>query len=66
MQQPSYIDNKFDTLNENDFLEIDELAMLMLEPDKNFNELKNIWDTEKKFRILNSPLIGDNSHVKWK
>jgi hypothetical protein len=66
MQKPSFIDNKFDSLNENDLLKIDELAALMLEPDKNFDKLINIWNTEKKFRILNSPLIGDDSHVKWR
>jgi len=49
-----------------DFEEIDKLAELMLEPDKNFNKLIKIWDTKKKFRILNSTLVGDDSHVKWK
>jgi hypothetical protein len=63
---PSYIYYKFDKLIEEDFKEIDELAKLMLDPDKNFNELVKIWNTKKKFRILNSPLIGDSSHVRWK
>ncbi|OGY55550.1 MAG: hypothetical protein A2912_00555 [Candidatus Buchananbacteria bacterium RIFCSPLOWO2_01_FULL_40_23b] len=62
-QMPSYIYFKFDKLTEKDFEEIDELAKLMLEPDKNFNELVKVWDTEKKFRILNGPLIGDTDHV---
>lgn len=66
MQQPSYIDKKFDTLNKDNFLEIDELAVLMLDPDKSFYELKDIWNTKKKYRILNSPLIGDDSHVRWR
>ncbi|MBN1386473.1 hypothetical protein JW968_05880, partial [Candidatus Woesearchaeota archaeon] len=61
-QQPSYIYFKFDKLTEKDFEEIDELAKLMLEPDKNFDELVKIWNTKKKFRILNGPLIGDNDH----
>jgi hypothetical protein len=59
-----YISDKFDKLSEKDFKEIDELAKLMTEPDKNFDKLVNIWNTKKKFRILNSPLIGDESHVK--
>ncbi len=63
LQQPMYISNKFDKLTEKDFEEIDELAKLMLEPDKNFNELVKIWNTNKKFRILNSPLIGDDDHI---
>ncbi len=63
-QMPSYIYNKFDKLTENDLKEIDELAKLMLNPDENFDELVNMWNTEKKFRILNGPLIGDDDHVK--
>jgi len=59
---PSYIYFKFDKLIEKDFEEIDELAKLMLEPDKNFVELVKIWNTKKKFRILNGPLIGDSDH----
>jgi len=66
MQLPYYIAYKFDKLNEKDFEEIDELAKLMLEPDKNFDGLAEVWNNKKKFRILNSPLIGDDSHVKWK
>jgi len=62
----SYIHFKFDKLTEKDFEEIDELAKLMLDPDKNFDEILKIWDTKKKFRILNSPLVGDADHVKWK
>mgnify|MGYP003764308201 FL=1 len=57
--QPSYIDGKFDKLTEEDILEIDELAMLLLEPDVNFDELHELWNTKRKYRILNSPLVGD-------
>jgi len=62
-QMPSYIHRKFDKLTDDDFKEIDELAKLMLDPDKNFNELVNVWNTKKKFRILNDTLIGDDDHV---
>jgi hypothetical protein len=65
-QAPSYVSFKFDKLSEKDFKQIDELAQLMLDPDKNFDELMKVWNSEKKFRILNSPLVGDNDHVKWK
>lgn len=61
--QPSYIHNKFDKLKENDLKEIDDLARLLLEPDKNFDGLREIWQTNKKFRILNSPLIDDADHI---
>lgn len=57
--QPNYIANKFDKLTKKDFLEIDELAKLLLDPDKNFEKLLKIWNTKKKFRVLNSPLVND-------
>ena len=57
--QPAFIDRKFDKLSEDDFKEIDSLANLMIDPDKNFNDLYEIWNNNKKFRILNSPLVGD-------
>jgi len=65
-QSPSYIYGKFHKLTEKDFKEIDRLAKLMLDPDKNFDALVRIWNNKKKFRILNGPLIGDGDHVKYK
>ncbi len=56
--QPCYIDEKFDSLTEKDFQELDRLAELLLSPDENFAALKQIWETERKFRVLNSPLGG--------
>lgn len=63
LQSPSYISNKFETLTEEDFQEIDQLAQLMLNPDGNFDELLDIWHNKKKFRILNGPLISDRDHL---
>lgn len=60
--QPSYVANKFTTLKETDLKEIDKLAELMMEPDKNFNALIETWENNKKFRILNSPLTDDSDH----
>lgn len=57
--QPAYVENKFEKLEETDFEELDELAELMLLPDENFDRLANLWETEKKFRVMNSPLVGD-------
>lgn len=57
--QPCYVDGKFDSLTEDDFAELDSLARLMLDPDENFDELWRIWDTNARFRIMNSPLVGD-------
>ncbi len=55
--QPSFFDNKFDQLTEKDLLEVDNLAKLMLDVDKNYEELVRLWNTNKKYRIINSPLV---------
>ena len=44
--------------------ELDKLANLMLDPDKNFYKLKDIFDNNKKYRVLNSPLVGDANHLE--
>jgi hypothetical protein len=64
--QPSYIAGKFDKISEDDLREIDSLAKLMVNPDANFNALGEIWNTNRKYRILNSPLVGDwdNNELK--
>ncbi len=49
--------NLFPKLTEKELKEIDELATLMLDPDKNFNELQKIWETNKKFRLLKGGLL---------
>lgn len=48
---------KFDKLTENELKKIDNLARLMQDPDKNFKELQNIWDTNKEFRLLKGGLL---------
>ena len=37
--------------------EIDELARLMQNPDKNFETLKRIWETKKELRLLKGGLL---------
>jgi len=64
LQLPSYIAGKFDRLTERDLEEIDELAQLLLEPDRCFDRLIQVWNSERKFRILNGPLINDMHHLK--
>lgn len=44
-------------LTEKDLKEIDTLAELMMDPDKNFEKLINIWNTNRKFRILKGALL---------
>lgn len=55
--QPSYLDGRFDQLTEADLLELDRLAELLLDPDGNFPALQTLWETKRKFRVLNSPLV---------
>lgn len=59
---PSFLDQKFKTLSEAEFRELDELAEYLADPDENFKKLQYIWKTNKKFRIINSPLVGDQSN----
>lgn len=64
--QPCYIDDKFELLTEQDLKELDELAELLTEPDKNYEKLVDIWETKKKYRIMNSPLVGDYDNAgRW-
>ena len=36
--------------------ELDKLAELLLEPDKNFDKILDIWNNEPKFRIMSGAL----------
>lgn len=63
---PSYLDRRLDRLTEEELVELDRLAEWMLEPDRYFEELCMLWRQERKFRILNSPLVGESDHgVEW-
>jgi len=51
-QSPKYLkDNNYE-LTDDEYIELDELAKLMLDPDKNFNKLLEIWNIQDKFRIM--------------
>lgn len=50
--KPRYLEQCNYLLSDEQYAELDVLANLMLENDKNFNELKEIWDSEPKFRDL--------------
>lgn len=52
LHYPKYFEEKKYILNEDDYKELDYLANLMLEPNNNFEELRKIWNTNEKFRIL--------------
>lgn len=53
---PKYIQDKNFELSEDEYLELEKLAELMLDPDSNFNELKHIWNTKIKYRIMSGAL----------
>ena len=48
---------KFNKLSKQELEEIDNLAVLMQDPDKNFFDLQKIWETNKKFRLLKGGLL---------
>jgi len=48
---------KFDKLSEEQLAEIDSLAQLMQKPDENFEQLKDIWESKKEFRLVKGGLI---------
>ena len=52
IHNPAYLYFKWDTLDKKDLKELDKLAEIMLYPDKNFDQLVNIWNTVRKYRIL--------------
>ncbi len=56
-QGPSYAWGRMDKLTEKELKEIDNLAKLMQKPDENFDKLKRIWETNRKFRILKGGLL---------
>lgn len=56
LHKPKYLINKKFNLTEYEKKEIDNLAYLMLDPDKNFDKLQHIWKNEEKFRVLGGAL----------
>ncbi len=55
---PKYILDKNLNLTEEELKELDLLASLMLNPDKNFLKLKEIWNNNIKYRIMAGGLNG--------
>ena len=43
-------------LDEEEYQELDKLATLLLDPNKNFKKLQNLWNKEVKFRIRKGAL----------
>lgn len=58
LHHPSFVTKaNFDKITEKQLKSIDELARLMQDPDKNFDKLKEIWETNKEFRLLKGALL---------
>lgn len=63
---PTAFDSKeeFYNLREDELEKLDNLARLMLDPDKNFDELRYLFRNDKWLRVINTPLLGDNDHLE--
>jgi len=63
---PTYIDTdeEFLRLSNDELKELDHLAELLEEPDKNFDELRYLFRNDKKLRTINTPLVGDRNHLE--
>lgn len=48
---------QFETLQEEDFAELDSLARLMQKPDENFTELQRVGETDRKMRLVGGGLL---------
>lgn len=57
-------DEKFNNLSEQELNELDNLATLMLNPDENFDKLKEIFENNKRYRVINTPLLNDEDHFE--
>ncbi|MCB9798526.1 transglutaminase domain-containing protein [Candidatus Nomurabacteria bacterium] len=55
---PKYSNPKvFENMTESELKEVDKLANLLLDPDKNFEKLTKIYNTKKEFRLLVGGLL---------
>ena len=65
---PTVMDSKdeFFNLDAFELEKIDYLAELMLDPDKNFDELRYLFRNDKWLRVINTPLLGDYDHFELK
>lgn len=63
---PTMFDKKdeFDNLTDEELSKLDNLATLMLDPDKNFDELRYLFRNDKWLRIINTPLLSDQDHLE--
>lgn len=58
LHMPKYIRDKNFELSEDEYVELDNLAKLMINPNENFEKLQEIWNKISKFRIMSGALNG--------
>lgn len=56
---PSFLTHRMNCLTEKELQEFDRLAEWMLQPEENFDRLEYLWQHERKYRIIDSPLVGN-------
>lgn len=63
---PVSLDSKkeFQNLTEEELDKLDYLATLMLDSDKNFDELRYLFRNDKWLRPINTPLLNDRDHLE--
>ena len=57
MHVPEFIYQQFDKLSDDDLREMDTLATFMQKPDEYFDHLLELWEREKKYRIMKGGLL---------
>lgn len=55
---PRYIQEKNFELTEKEYIELDNLATLLLNPNENFDKLLDLWNSETKYRLMSGALNG--------
>jgi len=59
---PMAFNKNIEYLSESELQELDYLATMLLDINKNFNKLKELYDKTPKYRMLNSPLVDNEDY----
>jgi hypothetical protein len=57
LHNPAYIYDRWDNVTEREKKELDQLARLMVDSNKNFDKLVEIWNKNRRFRMLKGGLL---------
>lgn len=57
---PSFLRDKLEAMTEEYMREFDRLAEWLLRPEEHFDQLEYLWEHERKYRILDSPLVTND------